>query len=73
ADLYNFDETGFMMGVICSGMVVTRADRRVCEQRRFCAASFLGCARRQPPRILVHRMRSPAFLGHQDLAKRLDG
>ena len=28
ADFYNFDETGFMMGVICSGMVVTRADRR---------------------------------------------
>ncbi|KAF2835978.1 hypothetical protein M501DRAFT_997183 [Patellaria atrata CBS 101060] len=84
ADLYNFDETGFMMGVICGGMVVTRADRRgrgkqlqpgnrVCKQRRFCATSFLDCARRQPPRILVHRMRSPAFLGHQDLAKRLDG
>jgi hypothetical protein len=28
ADIYNFDETGFMMGVICPGMVVTRADRR---------------------------------------------
>lgn len=27
-DFYNFDETGFMMGVICSGMVVTCADRR---------------------------------------------
>jgi hypothetical protein len=27
-DFYNFDETGFMMGVICSSMVVTRADRR---------------------------------------------
>jgi hypothetical protein len=27
-DFYNFDETGFMMGVICSAMVVTRADRR---------------------------------------------
>ena len=27
-DFYNFDETGFMMGIICSGMVVTRADRR---------------------------------------------
>jgi hypothetical protein len=27
-DLYNFDETGFMMGVICPAMVVTRADRR---------------------------------------------
>ena len=27
-DLYNFDETGFMMGVICASMVVTRADRR---------------------------------------------
>ena len=26
-DFYNFDETGFMMGVICSNMVVTRADR----------------------------------------------
>lgn len=26
-DFYNFDETGFMMGVICAGMVVTRADR----------------------------------------------
>jgi hypothetical protein len=27
-DFYNFDETGFMMGVICSSMVVTRADRQ---------------------------------------------
>jgi transcriptional regulator with XRE-family HTH domain len=27
-DFYNFDETGFMMGVICPGMVVTRSDRR---------------------------------------------
>src|SRR6187402_51779 len=27
-DFYNFDETGFMMGVICATMVVTRADRR---------------------------------------------
>jgi len=27
-DFYNFDETGFMMGVICAAMVVTRADRR---------------------------------------------
>ena len=27
-DFYNFDETGFMMGVICSSMVVTRSDRR---------------------------------------------
>lgn len=26
-DLYNFDETGFMMGMVCSSMVVTRADR----------------------------------------------
>ena len=25
-DFYNFDETGFMMGVICASMVVTRAD-----------------------------------------------
>ncbi|KAF5514704.1 hypothetical protein CGCF413_v000186 [Colletotrichum fructicola] len=27
-DLYNFDETGFMMGMITASMVVTRADRR---------------------------------------------
>ncbi|KFY19868.1 hypothetical protein V493_07812, partial [Pseudogymnoascus sp. VKM F-4281 (FW-2241)] len=27
-DFYNFDETGFMMGVICPAMVVTHADRR---------------------------------------------
>jgi len=27
-DFYNFDETGFMMGVICGNMVVTRAARR---------------------------------------------
>jgi hypothetical protein len=27
-DFYNFDETGFMIGVICLGMVVIRADRR---------------------------------------------
>jgi hypothetical protein len=26
-DFYNFDEIGFMMGVICASMVVTRADR----------------------------------------------
>jgi hypothetical protein len=26
-DFYNFDETGFMIGVICARMVVTRADR----------------------------------------------
>jgi hypothetical protein len=28
SDIYNFDETGFMMGQITPGMVVTRADRR---------------------------------------------
>jgi len=28
ADIYNFDETGFMMGVITSGMVVTSSERR---------------------------------------------
>jgi hypothetical protein len=28
SDIYNFDETGFMMGVIGSGMVVTMAERR---------------------------------------------
>ena len=28
ADFYNFDETGFMMGIICSNMIVTRSDRR---------------------------------------------
>jgi hypothetical protein len=28
ADIYNFDETGFMMGIIASGMVITGADRR---------------------------------------------
>ncbi|KAL2885554.1 hypothetical protein HOO65_070016 [Ceratocystis lukuohia] len=27
ADIYNFDETGFMMGVIATGMVVTSAER----------------------------------------------
>jgi hypothetical protein len=27
ADIYNFDETGFMMGVIASGMVVTGTER----------------------------------------------
>jgi hypothetical protein len=27
-DFYNFDKTGFMMGMITPGMVVTRADRR---------------------------------------------
>jgi hypothetical protein len=27
-DFYNFDETGFIIGVICPGIVVTRADRR---------------------------------------------
>ena len=28
SDIYNFDETGFMMGIIASGMVVTMAERR---------------------------------------------
>lgn len=28
ADVYNFDETGFMMGIISSAMVVTSAERR---------------------------------------------
>jgi hypothetical protein len=28
ADIYNFDETGFIMGLIASGMVVTGAERR---------------------------------------------
>jgi len=28
SDFYNFDETGFMMGVICAGMVVTGAERK---------------------------------------------
>lgn len=28
ADIYNSDETGFMLGVIASGMVVTSAERR---------------------------------------------
>ncbi|KAF6515583.1 hypothetical protein HZS61_004324 [Fusarium oxysporum f. sp. conglutinans] len=27
-EIYNFDETGFMMGIIASGMVVTGAERR---------------------------------------------
>jgi hypothetical protein len=27
-DFYNFDETGFIMGVICPAIVVTRADQR---------------------------------------------
>ena len=27
-DLWNFDETGFMMGMITASMVVTRANRR---------------------------------------------
>jgi hypothetical protein len=28
SDFYNFDETGFMLGIISPAMVVTRADRR---------------------------------------------
>ena len=28
ADIYNFDETGFMMGLITSGMVITGTERR---------------------------------------------
>ena len=27
-DIYNFDETGFIMGIICPGMVVTTSDGR---------------------------------------------
>lgn len=29
SDIYNVDETGFMMGIIAAGMVVTSAERRV--------------------------------------------
>lgn len=29
ADSYNFDETGFMMGIISTGMVVTSMDERL--------------------------------------------
>jgi hypothetical protein len=32
-DIYNFDETGFMMGVIMSGMVVTGTERRANPKR----------------------------------------
>ncbi len=28
SDFYNFDETGFLIGLIIPGIVVTRADRR---------------------------------------------
>jgi hypothetical protein len=28
SDIYNFDETGFMMGIISTGMVVTSSERR---------------------------------------------
>jgi hypothetical protein len=28
SDFYNFDETGFIIGIITSAIVVTRADRR---------------------------------------------
>ncbi len=28
SDFYNFDETGFLIGIIIPGIVVTRADRR---------------------------------------------
>jgi hypothetical protein len=27
-DFYNFDETGFIIGIICAVIVVTRTDRR---------------------------------------------
>ena len=37
-DFYNFDETGFMMGIICPAMVVTRADRRGRGKRQFSQA-----------------------------------
>jgi hypothetical protein len=30
SDFYNFDETGFMMDIICGNMVVTHADQ--CSQ-----------------------------------------
>jgi hypothetical protein len=29
ADIYNFDETGFIMGIISTGMVVTSTERRL--------------------------------------------
>ena len=28
SDFYNFDETGFVIGLIIPGIVITRADRR---------------------------------------------
>ena len=27
SDFYNFDEAGFMMGMVCPGVVITWADR----------------------------------------------
>lgn len=30
---YNFDETGFMIGFICAGIVITRADSK--EERNY--------------------------------------
>lgn len=43
-DFYNFDETGFMMGIIRPGMVVTRSDRVSKPSRSWTVCN--GC---QPP------------------------
>jgi hypothetical protein len=60
-DFYNFDETSFMMGVITSALVVTRADRRgrgkaVQPGNREWATAIVcinGEGRRIPPFLVV--------------------
>jgi hypothetical protein len=60
-DIYNFNETGFIMGVICSRMVVTRADRRgrskVVQPGNWEWATVIVCINREgwsiPPFLVV--------------------
>ncbi len=49
-DFYNFDETGFMMGVICAGMVVTHAER---HGRGNLSSQVTGNGRHQLPVLMV--------------------
>lgn len=84
-DVYNFDETGFMMGQITSTMVVTGADRSGKRKkvqpgnrdpgclfgRLVCPAIYSGKGR-LPPRQLVLRQHSPTRLGNQAYLEWMD-
>lgn len=57
SDIYNFDETGFMMGVIGNGMVVTAAQRRTNTEEGPAWKSAMGY---RNPRGQFYRLVYPA-------------